>query len=160
NRTGERRLQMKIENMQAAPVRKCNGCMEDRAVEAGLDFGIHCRNAIAERGYQIVPKLVARDDRQSAQDDRILDIGGSFATGSLRYYSRKGRIRCAGNECVEGRKRATAATRRFLPVHLLQAQNVGIELEELGPQHGDARRKRRSPSQPRVEVFKVEGCDA
>lgn len=67
------------------------------------------------------------------------------------------RVGRALEQAVEGREATRALAADALAVHLLQAEDVGVEALELGPQDGNPGAQRRFEARPVVEILEVEG---
>ena len=77
---------------------------------------------------------------------------GAAGRGALERF-----IGRALEQAVEGREAAGRGTLGPAPVDLLKAQDIGVEAEELGAQHGEARLDRGPVVGAVVEVLEVEG---
>ena len=103
--------------------------------------------------------LLVRDDLVAAEDDEVSLVVDLFSVLGLRGHHKVVGVGGPLNQPLQGQQAAGLAF-RLLAVHLLEAEDVGLEPEELGSHHRDPLGEGRLFAGLVVEVFQVEGCYA
>jgi hypothetical protein len=108
---------------------------------------------------EVVLVLMVLCDLEAAKDDKValvIDLRTILGHCGDLVVSGVGRIGKKLLQCQQ----TTGRSQLLLSVDLLQAQDIGIEPEDLGPHEGDAFIACRLLPRFVVEVFQVEGGDA
>jgi hypothetical protein len=153
---------VRVEDRQAGTSRQPDLGQQQGTVEAHLLplRALHAfRDAYpAQHRHEIVQNLPVTDDREPGKRYEIVDVGHARSTGRCDR-PRIDLIARAREQPVECEELSVFLPRNPLPVHLLQAQHIGSEPLEYGPQHGNARLQIDMRLGAHIETFDIEGRD-
>ena len=152
---------MQVQDVQRLVARVDAG-VEDRPVEGGPDAlaaVLGRRRAPIPGGHEVVVQLPGLNDRETAEDDEVVDVCGLVRAGPDAGGAVAPGVGRAPQEAVQMGEIPGGAFRGPRRIDLLQAQDIGLE-------GGKQRNQRRPPlleqalvGAPEIEVLGVERCD-
>ena len=103
-----------------------------------------------------MPQFAMSKDRLPREDDEIVDIGEAASIGTARCSAMEGLVRRFLEKQIQRIRRPVRFMRQALPVHLLQAEDVGAKPFELGPEDIGSLLDCYAGARDQVEVLKIE----